>query len=134
MSYNIPVWEIMMYKFEYGNDEWIIIDERGNKYKKISDNIENWYMIPVDYIAKIVLNELINTGDIIVENGIIIIPSLNNKRFGISLQPFPYTVNANLYLVDDYGNTFILEIMDNEYIFFRYDRREKNGIIWSKKL
>ena len=135
--YIIPVWEITECKFEYNNG-WVFIDNNGYKYKKISNNIENWYnIVHENYIANIVFKELIEQGDILIEDGgIITIPSLNNIKLGVTTDAFLYVENANLYLVDEYGGFYILEIKNNEYIIFysHYIKKEKGPIMWSKKL
>jgi hypothetical protein len=133
---NIPVWEIMNYKFEY-NDGYLIIDNNGNKYKKISDDIENWtYNVHRNYVLNIILKELLDQGEAILNENGFIIPSLNNKQFGAMTYYYGFLENANLYLVDESGNRYVLEIKNNEYIIYRLHNRrwEKDTIIWSKKL
>ena len=130
----VPVWDIMKYKFEYNNG-YFVIDNYGNKYKKISDDIENWSDIHSNYITNTLMKELLDQGEIILNEYGFIIPSLNNKKFETMTQVYIFRENANLYLVDESNNYYVLEIKDNEYIIYIVDRRwNKSAIIWSKKL
>ena len=132
---NLSVWEIMKYKFEYNNG-YYIIDYNGNRYKKISDYIENWSDdIHRNYVTNIIMKELLDQDEIILnENGFIIL-SLSNRQFRAMTHIYIFLDNANLYLVDGSNNYYVLEIKNNEYIIYILDRGWKKGtIIWSKKI
>jgi len=135
--YNIPVWDLTKCKFEFtANNEWLFTDKNGYVYKKITDDIENWYSMLRNYMGSTVLRELINKGDVIIKTDAIVIPSLNNKELVIISMPYNYMENANLEFKDMYGNYVILEIKNDEYVFYKYDweNKEKKEKIWEKKL
>jgi len=132
----VPVLEITKYQFEY-NDGCILTDENGNTYKKISDDIDSYYNNTYNnFIINTVMKELIDQGGIIINDAGFIIPSLHNKRFGVVAYIYNYSINANLYLADELGNQYTLEISDNEYILYRLDTRtwERTTIFWSVKI
>jgi hypothetical protein len=55
-----------------------------------------------------------------LENNIIIIPSLDNKRLRIDTWSYWYEGDANLHLYDfDEKRWIYLEIKNDEYIFYR---------------
>jgi hypothetical protein len=135
---DIYVWDIINYHFEYDNFDIFCIGERNNKYKKISTGIyefENWQKIVCNYIGKIIMDELIQAGDIILENDLIIIPALDNEKFRIRWQAFDPGDRMNLRFesVMDYPHDLSLEIRPNEYVFYGY-HYFSTDIVWSKKL
>jgi hypothetical protein len=70
------------YQFEIGNNNDItVINKNGEKYKKISNDY-NYYIPAIDnYLGRIVLHDIINNGDIILDNDIITVPSLDYEKF-----------------------------------------------------
>jgi hypothetical protein len=136
------------YQFIFGNNnEIIIINKNGEKYKKISNDFD--YDIPAidNYLGRIVLHDLINNGDIILDNNIITIPSLDYEKFMINtwgiFDEFYEHLNINdvaLYL-DGFFNRGLfvfMEINGNEYTIFEkvtWNTGEiTKKIIWKKKL
>jgi len=137
VNMNIYVWEITKYKFECNDNEIILIDDKNNRYKRISHDIydvEKYWESVCNFIGKVVLDELIKSGDIILENDIIIFPALNNKRFRIQWQSFDPNNRRNLEFenITDSLEDISLEIRSNEYIFYGYHSLSRD-ILWSKK-
>jgi hypothetical protein len=140
--------DLKNYQFEFGNNnEIIIINKNGEKYKKISNDFN--YDIPAidNYLGRIVLHDLINSGDIILDNNIITIPSLDYEKFIINtwgvLNGFYEYLGINgfsLYLDGFYnrGLFIFMEINDNEYTIFEKVTWNTGQItkktIWKKKL
>jgi hypothetical protein len=135
---NIYLWDMINYHFEYDNAGIFCIDEKNNKYKKISNAVyefENWQEIVCNYIGKIIMDELIQSGDVILENDLITIPALDNEKFRIQWQAFDSRDRMNLRFesVVDYPHDLFLEIRPNEYIFYGY-HYFSTDVVWSKKL
>jgi hypothetical protein len=140
--------DLKNYQFEIGNNnEIIIINKNGEKYKKISNDFN--YDIPAidNYLGGIVLHDLINSGDVILDNNIITIPSLDYEKFIIDtwgvLDGFYEYLDINgfsLYLDGFYnrGLFIFMEINDNEYTIFEKvtwnTGQITKEIIWKKKL
>jgi len=131
----------LKYKFEYINDnEMYIVDHNGHKYKKITNDIMNYKSILNNYIANIILLNLIQNNEIIIDNDIINIISLN-KYLKICTFGYVYNHNENLILRDCQTNRLVyLEINENVYTFI-WSRDSTNrpfrdfyGIIWRKEI
>jgi hypothetical protein len=136
------------YQFVFGNNnEIIIITKNGEKYKKISNSFD--YNIPAidNYLGKIVLRDLINNGDVILDNNIITIPSLDYEKFMIDtwdvLDGYYEYLNINGFALhlDGFFNRglfIFMEINDNEYTIFEKvtwnTGQITKKIIWKKKL
>jgi hypothetical protein len=136
------------YQFEFGNNnEIIVINKNGERYKKISNDF-GYYIPAIDnYLGRIVLHDLINNGDIILDNNIITVPSLDYEKFIIDtwsvLDGYYEYLNINgfaIYLDGFYnrGLFIFMEINDNEYTIFEKvtwnTGQVTKKIIWQKKL
>ena len=124
--FEVSTQEFINYNFEYNNiDEIIIIDPNGNRYKKMTDNYdyENYNRVMNNFIGNIVLADLINNGNIIIDNEFIFIPSLDNKELKITSWQYYSGGDNNLLLTDyDINNDWrvLLNINNNELTIF-YD-------------
>jgi hypothetical protein len=75
---------IEQYQYEIGdNNEIVIFKDNGRKYKKISNNFEHDFSTIDNYIGRIVLEDFIVSGEIILDNNIITIPALDFGKFRI---------------------------------------------------
>jgi hypothetical protein len=80
------------------------------------------------------LDELIKSGDIIFENGLVTFPALDNNIFRVQWQAYDPGERKNLHLEGVTDNKILsLEIRSNEYIFYGYTHFSTN-IVWSKKI
>jgi hypothetical protein len=136
------------YRFEFGNNnEIIVINKNGKKYKKISNDFDHNIPAINNYLGRIVLQDLINNGDVILDNNIITIPSLDYEKFIINtwgvLDGFYESLSINgfaIYLDGFYnrGLFIFMEINDNEYTIFEKvtwnTGQITKKIIWKKKL
>jgi hypothetical protein len=133
------------YQFEYNDKEVRIIDPYGNIYLKMSENAENHKITMSNYIAKVILRDLIAKGEITIENDIISIVSLNNKKFKVGTFAYVYNNRENLILEEienethPYTDIFSLEIENNKYTIYWTEQlyrpyREVKRIIWEKRL
>jgi len=109
------------FRIEYGvNDELIVITNTGERYIKISNDFD--YDIPAidNYIGRIMLNDLIITGEVIISNDIITIPSFNNSKFRIITWNHWGEAGPDLHL-DGFDMMWYvyLEINENEYTIYR---------------
>jgi hypothetical protein len=129
------------YQFEYKNrNEIIITDPNGYKYLKMTNDLENHVNILSNYTGKIILNDLINNGDITIEGDVILILSLN-KKYEIGTFGYVYNNNENLVL-KEYGehNYYSLEIVNNLYTIYWLERnfytsyKTVKRVIWEKQL
>ena len=130
------------YQFEYISDnEAIIIDPNGHKYLKMTNDPKNHISFMSNYIAKIILNDLIENEDVTIENDIISVVSLDNRKFKIGTFGYVYNDNENLVLRDcEHREYYSLTIENNVYtiywiecnIYTSYE--EVKRIIWEKQL
>jgi hypothetical protein len=135
------------YQFEIGNNNEISINRNGEKYKKISNDFN--YDIPAidNYLGRIVLHDIINNSDIILDNNIITIPSLDYEKFIIDtwgvLDGFyeDLDINGFALCLDGFYNRglfIFMEINNNEYTIFEKvtwnTGQITKKIIWKKKL
>ena len=137
---NISVWEIAHYQFEYVDNEIILIDNKNNRYRKISNDIydvENWWEVAGNFIGSIILDRLIQSGDIILEKNIVTFPALDNRKYAINVWAISEdTINLSFGSIYDYPDDLYLEIREDEYIFYGYDYFPAGfttGVVWSKK-
>jgi hypothetical protein len=109
--------------FECINGDKIIIDPNGNKYKKITNDLENYEIVMNNFIGNIILSDFINTGEIIMENDFIIITPLNNRKLKISSW-FYYddpAINLRLYNYE-FGNKWRVFLkINNQKLIIYYD-------------
>ena len=139
--------DLRNFQYEIGENNEIIININGERYKKISNDFD--YNIPAidNYLGRIVLHELIENGDIMINNNIITIPSLNYEKFIINTWgvtgEFYESLNINgfaLYLNGFYnrGLYIFIEINNNEYTLFERvtwnTGQISRRIIWRKIL
>ena len=133
--------EFRDFKFEYKNEnEMIIIAPNGQKYQKMADDLLNYETILNNYIANIILIDLIKKEQILIENDTISILSLN-KKYRICTLFYVYNYNENLLLRDYVSNEYYyLSIENNVYTIFWIERnmytsyREVKRIIWSQQI
>ena len=141
-SRNVSMCELPNYKFEYvKDDEILIIDQNGNKYKKITDDLNDYEIIIGNYLGKIILNEILENGEMKIEGNIITIPSLDSKKYKIETLGCLYPEHCNLYLEDcETEWTVYLEIESSIYTIYdiEYNRRTSSEkikkIIWKKEI
>jgi hypothetical protein len=118
--------EFVDFRFEYiGDDEIIITDPNGKKYKKMTNlyDWENYMVIMNNYLGNVVLADIINEGKICIKNDFIYIPQLNNKKLKIDTWQTYYNEDINLALVDyDFEIEWrvFLKIKDDELTIY-YD-------------
>ena len=134
---SIYLWEVFNFRFEKIDDDIFLIDNKNNRYKKIPGDLfeyEYWSDIVANFVGTIVLDELINRGEIILENGLVTFPALDNKTFRIQWQAYDPRVRRNLYLESvlytPNNEILALEIRQNEYVFYGY-RYSSTNIVWS---
>jgi hypothetical protein len=133
--YNVYLWDIFKFKFENTNKDTYLIDDEGNRFIKIPGDLyefEDWSDIISNFIGKIIFDDLIKNDDIILNNDLITLPSLDNKVYRIQWQAYDPEEKRNLHLegITDYS-TLSLEIRQNEYVFYGYHYFSKE-IVWSK--
>jgi hypothetical protein len=139
---NVSMCGLPNYQFEYiKDDEILIIDPNGNKYKKITDSLNDYEIIIGNYLGKIILNEILEKGEMEIEGNIITIPSLDNKKYRIETLGYLYPEHCNLYLKDcETEWPVYLEIESSIYTIYdiEYNRRASSGkikkIIWKKEI
>ena len=132
----------IQYQFIYLNEnDILIIDPNGHVYRKMTNDLKNHEIFISNYIAKIILSDLIEQGEIILERNIITIPSLENRKFKVGTLGYIYNNNENLKLRDyDRHNYFSLEIEDNTYTIYWIERnhrtsyKEVKRIVWEKQI
>ena len=131
------------YNFEYINENEIIItDPNGHKYIKISDDLENYYIIVDNIVGNIVLHDLIVNNYILLENNIVSIPSLDNKSFILCTLRYVYHNSYENLRLDDIENNrlVILNIENNVYTIFWIEHNfntsynEVKRIVWEQDL
>lgn len=122
------------FNFVIINDEMIIIDPNGNRYKKMTNSVEYeaYYRVMENYIGNIVLIDFIKNGEIIIEDDYIFVPSFDNKKYGISTW-LMYGNDANLAIYDENNNWVYIDINNNELIIYRIQRNMKI-ILWKIKI
>jgi hypothetical protein len=140
--------DLKEYQFELRDtNEIIVITKNRERYKKISNDFE--YAIPAidNYLGRIVLHDLIHNGDIILDNNIITIPSLDYEKFiidtwGVSDGFYGYLdISGFALYLDGFFNRglfIFMEITGNEYTIFEKvtwnTGQVTKKIIWRKKL
>jgi hypothetical protein len=132
---NIFVWDIFKFKFEYIDGNIFLTDDKNNRFRKIPGELyefEDWSDIVSNFIGRIILEKLIKSGDIILENDLVTFPSLDNKVFRIQWQAYDPREKRNLHLegVTNFQENLTLEIRSNEYIFYGY-HYFATDIVWS---
>ena len=136
-GYKIYVWEIAQYQFEYVDNEIILTDHKNNRYKKITKitddkyDVKDWDEHVGNFIGKIILDKLIQSGDIILEKDVVTIPALDNNKYGIRVWGNPDEKNLRFTGITDRFDDLELEIKDDEYIFC--NDNYPSDIVWSKK-
>ena len=138
-GYKIYVWEIAQYQFDYVDNEIILTDHKNNRYRKITDDIydvKDWDEHVGNFIGKIILDKLIQSGDIILEKDVVTFPALDNNKYGIRVLAYSDEKNLRLAGITNHLDELELEIKDDEYIFYGY-RNNPAGytsvVVWSKK-
>jgi hypothetical protein len=108
-------------KFEYfidSNNEILIRDNNGGIYKKISENIENYYMVVSDYIGKIILDGLFKLGLTVNQNNVYL-PFLDNQNYEIVLYEKGIYLLSNIVLRNVNNEQWLyLNINDKKYTFY----------------
>jgi hypothetical protein len=134
-SRNVLRCELPNYQFEYVNDsEIFFIDTNENKYKKITDDLNDYEIIIGNYLGKIILNEILQKGEMEIEGNIITIPSLGNKKYRIETLGCLYPEHCNLYLKDcETEWSVYLEIGSNKYTIYDIEYHRKKTI-WEKEI
>jgi hypothetical protein len=132
--FEVSVEEFTEFKFEILEGEMIITDQKGNRYKKMTNSVDykTYYKTMENYIGNIVLNDFIRNKKIIIEDDYVIIPSLDNKKYGISTW-LTYEDDANLAIYDENNRWVYVEINNNELIIYRNESKRKI-ILWRIKI
>jgi len=113
----ISNYDYQNYKFEYINENEIFItDPNDHKYIKITNDLLNYNEIINNIIGNIVLKDLITNDFLTIENNIISIPSLDNKKFIIRTLGYLYNNIENLIL-EDYDNNRLVRLSIENYIY-----------------
>jgi hypothetical protein len=120
----ISKYDYQNYKFEYINENEIFItDPNEHKYIKITNDLLNYNEIISNIIGNIVLKDLITNEFLTIENNIISIPSLENKKYIIRTLRYLYNRNENLILEDFDNNRLVsLSIENSIYTIFWIER------------
>jgi hypothetical protein len=131
---NIYLWDIINFQFEKIDDDIFLIDNENHRFRKLPGDLyehEDWQEIISNFIGKIILDELIKSGDIILDNSLIIFPALDNNIFRIQWQAYDPRERVNLRLEGVTDNRILsLEIRQNEYVFYGY-HYFSTDIAWS---
>jgi hypothetical protein len=130
------------YQYEIrNNNEIIIFKNNGKKYKKISNTFEYDYDATINnYLGRIVLQDFILSGEIILENNIITIPALDFGKFKIVTWGCFIEYNTNL-LIYGFNRGWNLDLnVDGDVItIYTYARwifanRSGRSIYWNNKM
>jgi len=92
-----------------GNNDILIFKNNGKKYKKISDSFEFHTLALNNYIGRIVLKDFILSGELILDNDIIIIPVLDFGKFRIDTWDDFSETKATLYIYG-FNNSWWLDM------------------------
>jgi hypothetical protein len=132
--------EARNYQFEYINKRDVFItDEEGIRYKRITSHTEyeSTERALSHYIASVVLEDFLKGGEIILEENILIIPALNNRKFDVASWPMWLEEKASLYLYGD-DQWVYLEIKGRECTIYRNIRRNRSEttreVIWRTQI
>ena len=131
----IHILELLQFRFERIGEDIYLTDHYNNRYKKLpgdlyGDEYEYESEIIGNFIGNIVLDELIRSGEIILENNLVTFPALDNKVFRIQIQ-IGDSLERHLHFegVTERGN-ISLEIRGNEYIFYGGYRIIQTDVLW----
>jgi len=118
--------EFIEFEFKTFRNEITIIDQYGNKYKKMTNSVDYkiYQKIMENYIGNIVLIDFIKHGKIIIDDDNLIIPSLENRKFLISTW-LSYGDDVNMEIYDEIDRWMNIEINNNELIIYKNERRGK---------
>lgn len=133
--FNIYLWDIFKFRFEKTGGDIFLIDHENHRFRKLPGDLyeyEDWQAIIGNFVGKIILDELIKSGDIILNNDLVIFPALDNTIFRIQWQAYDPKGKMNLRLEGVADNRILsLEIRQNEYVFYGY-HYFSTDIVWSK--
>jgi hypothetical protein len=131
---NIYLWDILNFQFEKIGEDIFLIDNENHRFRKLPGDLyehEDWSETIGNFIGKIILDELIKSGDVILNNDLVTFPVLDNNIFRIQWQDYNPRVKWNLHLEGVTDNRIVtLVIRQNEYVFYGYDYFSKD-IVWS---
>jgi hypothetical protein len=130
----VYLWDLLNFKFEAVEGDIFLTDHKNNRFRKLPGDLyahEDLHKIIGNFIGGIVLDELIKSGAVILENDLVTFPALDHKTFRIEWQAFDPRQEKHLSFegVADHSHLF-LEIRPNEYVFYGYDYFI-NDIVWS---
>ena len=133
-SARIYIGDIINFRFENIDGIIFLTDNEHKKYRKIPGDLykhEYWAEIINNFVGTIILNDLIQSGQIILEKGLVTFPALDNKVFRISWQAYDPRAKENLRFdgVTEYSD-LSLEIRHNEYVFYGYSYFSRD-IVWT---
>jgi len=122
-GYPLFLSETLKFRFEKTGDDVYLVDHLNNRFKKIPGDLfesENYNAAINNFIGNIILDELIKSGDIILENDLVTFPLLDNKVFRIEWQSFNPRAVMHLVFEEVTDNQKLsLHIRSNEYTFYR---------------
>jgi hypothetical protein len=130
----IYLWDILNFRFEKTGADIFLIDHENHRFRKLPGDLyqhEDWSEIIGNFIGTIILDELIKSGDVILNNDLVTFPALDNNIFRIQWQDYDPRVKWNLHLEGVTDNRIVtLEIRQNEYVFYGYGYFSTD-IVWS---
>ncbi|MCL2609482.1 MAG: hypothetical protein FWD94_06230 [Treponema sp.] len=116
-GYAIPAAEIQYFKFIYDNHQFIIVDNNGHRYKRISNEIDISSQIAEYYIGSIIFAPLIDSAQVNISGDIVSVVDLN-RNLRIFL-PSWFMDGANLELLETNAGRLALVIKNGRYIFYK---------------
>jgi len=128
------------YHYEIGgNNDIFIFKNNGKKYKKISDSFECHKLSLNNYIGRIVLKDFILSGELILDNDIIIIPALDFGKFKIETWNDFSEYKATLYIYGfNRGWWLDMDVQGDVITIYTYKTwifgvRNGKSVYWSNK-
>jgi hypothetical protein len=132
---DVYLWDIFNFRFEKTDGDIFLIDPENHRFRKLPAYLyeyEDWSDIIGNFTGKVILDKLIKSGDVILNNGLVIFPALDNSVFRVQWQDYNPGEKKNLRLEGVADNRILsLEIRQNEYVFYGYHHLSTD-IVWSR--
>jgi hypothetical protein len=133
---------IEYYRYEINNnDEIIISNNNGKKFKKISNAFEQYYWVSINnYLGRIVLQDFIQSGEIYLDSNIITIPAFDFGKFRIETFGCSREYDTNLLVYGfNRGWRLDLNVEGDVLTLYTYARwifsdRSGKSVYWTNKM